>query len=63
MTAPRENRLVRFYIQVKGDKHLEETAQHHSDHTPKALIEAAEKSMRPYKLSYKHCDWSSVYPV
>ncbi|KAF4186782.1 hypothetical protein CNMCM8927_005060 [Aspergillus lentulus] len=63
MTAPRENRLVRFYIQIKGDKELERMAQNHSDDTPRALINAAERWISPYKLSYKHCDWWSIYPV
>jgi phenol 2-monooxygenase len=63
MTAPRENRLVRFYIQVKGDKELEKMARDHSEDTPRALIKAAERWISPYKLSYKHCDWWSIYPV
>ncbi|KAF7159443.1 hypothetical protein CNMCM6106_006716 [Aspergillus hiratsukae] len=63
MTAPRENRLVRLYIQVKGDRQLEQMAQDHSEDTPRALIAAAEKWMSPYRLSYKHCDWWSVYPI
>ncbi|EAW19726.1 putative FAD monooxygenase [Aspergillus fischeri NRRL 181] len=62
MTAPRENRLVRFYIQVKGDEELEKMAQNRSEDTPRALIKAAERWISPYKLSYKHCDWWSIYP-
>ncbi|GIJ91196.1 hypothetical protein Asppvi_010161 [Aspergillus pseudoviridinutans] len=63
MTAPRENHLVRLYIQVKADKQLEQMAQDHSEDTPRALIEAAQRWISPYKLPYKHCDWWSIYPV
>ncbi|EAW12083.1 putative FAD monooxygenase [Aspergillus clavatus NRRL 1] len=63
MTAPREDRLVRLYIQVKGDDDPDQKAQENSEDTPKALIQAVEKSMKPYKLTFKHCDWWSIYPV
>lgn len=54
MTVPRENRLVRFYIHLK--KELFEAS-------PQELVEVAERAMKPYKLTFKHCDWWSLYHV
>ncbi|GIK03813.1 hypothetical protein Aspvir_007887 [Aspergillus viridinutans] len=54
MTAPRENRLVRRYIQVKGDKQLEQTAQDHSEDTPRALIKAAERIFLAGDAAHTH---------
>lgn len=61
MTVPREKRLVRFYIQIQDD--LEEKASQHHTHSPRAMVETAEKLMRPYKLTYQYCDWWSNYTV
>lgn len=60
MTVPRENRLVRFYIHLRD---LEESSTEHPDFSPEALVEMAKKIMRPYNLTYKHCDWWSIYSV
>lgn len=63
MTAPRENRLLRLYIQLKGDDGLEQIARQRSEDSPKALVKIAERAMKPYYLRYKHCDWWSIYSV
>ncbi|KAL4959562.1 FAD binding domain-containing protein [Aspergillus stella-maris] len=63
MTAQRENRLVRFYIQLKGDSDLERKALEASDESPDALIQLVQRIIHPYKLTYKHCDWWSIYPI
>ncbi|GAB1215151.1 hypothetical protein ATERTT37_004337 [Aspergillus terreus] len=34
----------------------------HSDIGPKDLINMAQKVMKPYQLTYKYCDWWSIYP-
>ncbi|KAJ5105438.1 hypothetical protein NUU61_002785 [Penicillium alfredii] len=60
MTVPRENRLVRFYIHLRE---LEETAMQHPGCSPQAMVEIAKAIMKPYDLTYKHCDWWSTYPV
>ncbi|GES63492.1 FAD binding domain protein [Aspergillus terreus] len=62
MTAPRENRLVRFYIHLDedGESKIE---MDHSDIGPKDLVDMAQKIMKPYQLTYKYCDWWSIYPV
>ncbi|KIW91339.1 uncharacterized protein Z519_08235 [Cladophialophora bantiana CBS 173.52] len=62
MTFPRENRLVRFYVQ------LAETGSERDDFdTDKVTIEMiAEKAatiLSPWSLKYEHCDWWSVYTV
>lgn len=61
MTVPRENRLVRFYIHLK--EKLGEEAISLSKPSPGGLVEMAERIMRPYKLTFKHCDWWSLYHV
>ncbi|KAJ5561491.1 hypothetical protein N7461_000252 [Penicillium sp. DV-2018c] len=62
MTVPRENRLVRFYIQIRDESKEKEAVQHHT-RSPQAMIETAEKLMKPYKLTYKYCDWWSNYSI
>lgn len=63
MTAPRENQLVRFYIQLKGDSDLERKALSQSNETPDALIQLIQRALHPYTLTYKYCDWWSIYPI
>ncbi|KAJ5814779.1 Monooxygenase FAD-binding [Penicillium riverlandense] len=59
MTVPRENKLVRFYIQLQNG--LKEDNSPYSSDPPRALVEMASRTMSPYKLTYKHCDWWSYY--
>ncbi|KAL6233624.1 hypothetical protein BDW75DRAFT_184867 [Aspergillus navahoensis] len=63
MTAPREDRLVRFYIQLKGEGDLDRKAMKRTEQSPDALVQMAQKIMRPYSLTYKYCDWWSIYPI
>ncbi|KAL3433571.1 FAD binding domain-containing protein [Aspergillus tetrazonus] len=63
MTAPREDRLVRFYIQLKGEGDLDKKAMDKTEESPDALIQMAQRIMQPYSLTYKYCDWSSIYPI
>ncbi|KAL4899370.1 hypothetical protein BDW74DRAFT_163547 [Aspergillus multicolor] len=63
MTAPREDRLVRFYIQLKGDDELDKKAMAQTEESPDALIQLIQRIMKPYSLTYKYCDWYSVYPI
>ncbi|KAL5357549.1 FAD binding domain-containing protein [Aspergillus floccosus] len=61
MTAPRENRLVRFYIHLDEDG-KSKIGMDHSDIGPKDLVDMAQNIMKPYRLTYKYCDWWSIYP-
>ncbi|KAL4936798.1 hypothetical protein BDV06DRAFT_204272 [Aspergillus oleicola] len=63
MTAPRENRLVRFYIQIKEDSDLERKALEGLDESPDVLIQLIQRIIHPYSLTYKYCDWWSIYPI
>ncbi|PYH47884.1 FAD binding domain protein [Aspergillus saccharolyticus JOP 1030-1] len=65
MTAPRENRLVRFYIHPKGDKELcnDHSARAEQSQSLEELVKTAESLMAPYSLTYKHCDWFSLYTI
>ncbi|KAI9890267.1 MAG: hypothetical protein M1814_004302 [Vezdaea aestivalis] len=62
MMVPRENRLVRLYIQItKADApggRLDRTQA-----TLDNIFRAAQKVLLPYTLEYKHCDWWSVYQI
>ncbi|OAL20985.1 hypothetical protein AYO22_08405 [Fonsecaea multimorphosa] len=62
MTVPRENRLVRFYIQ------LAETGSEGDDFdtakvTLEMIAQKAAKILSPFHLRYEYCDWWSVYTV
>jgi len=62
MTVPREGRLVRLYVQL-GDSGGEDGQLNTSNITPEMIAATASKILSPYKLSYSHCDWWSVYTV
>ncbi|ESZ91716.1 putative FAD monooxygenase [Sclerotinia borealis F-4128] len=61
MVIPRENKLVRLYIQIttteKGAK-IERSAIN-----PKMILESAQRTMAPYKLDYEYCDWWTAYQI
>ncbi|KAJ5981489.1 hypothetical protein N7522_013910 [Penicillium canescens] len=61
MTVPRENRLVRFYIHLRGE--MKEEAMQHPSRSPRTMVEMAEGLMKPYSLTYNYCDWWSIYPI
>ncbi|RJE19593.1 hypothetical protein PHISCL_08063, partial [Aspergillus sclerotialis] len=63
MLAPRENRLVRLYIQLQGTDELEKEVLKQTESSPQALVKIAQQTLKPYNLTYKHCDWWSLYPV
>jgi phenol 2-monooxygenase len=62
MTLPREEGLVRFYVQLE-ESSAKESNFDRSKITPDDIIEIARKIMQPYTLDYNHCDWFSVYTV
>lgn len=61
MVIPRENKLVRLYIQIttteRGAK-IERSAIN-----PKMILESAQRTMAPYKLDYEYCDWWTAYQI
>ncbi|KAE8366576.1 FAD binding domain-containing protein [Aspergillus caelatus] len=63
MVVPRENNLVRFYLQMNGGEGRSPNGPEESEGSLEDLIDMAEKALRPYKLTYKHCDWWSLYPI
>jgi len=59
MTVPREDRLVRLYIQLKDVREY----QDRSDVTLDLMFQAAQKIIAPYELKYQYCDWWSIYQI
>jgi hypothetical protein len=62
MIVPREDRLVRFYVQLTELK-VNGGRFDRSQVTPASILAAAKWSIEPYTLDYKICDWWSVYQV
>lgn len=62
MTLPREDGLVRFYVQL-GESAAKGGTFDRSKVTPDDIIETSRKILQPYTLDYSHCDWFSVYTV
>ncbi len=69
MVIPRENKLVRLYIQLtttnadglsgtEGGKKFDR-----SKITPETVIASAQRIMRPYKITYKYLDWWTAYQI
>lgn len=57
MVIPRENKLVRLYIQLtttdgQGGKKFDR-----STINPQTILESAQRIMKPYKITYRYCDW------
>lgn len=63
MVIPRENKLVRFYIQLTEIKPDASGRADRSKITPDLIIKAAQKIISPYKLTYEYCDWWTAYQV
>ncbi|GAW27210.1 putative FAD binding domain-containing protein [Rosellinia necatrix] len=62
MIIPRENKLVRLYIQLTevsaGGGRVDR-----SKITPEVIFKAAQKIISPYKLDYHYCDWWTAYQI
>jgi phenol 2-monooxygenase len=61
MVIPRENKLVRLYIQMMTTG--EEAKLDRSQITPEMILESAQRIITPYKLTYKYCDWWTAYQI
>ncbi|KAI1421457.1 FAD binding domain-containing protein [Xylaria sp. FL1777] len=62
MIIPRENKMVRLYIQLTevsaGGGRVDR-----SGITPEVIFEAAQKIISPYTLDYHYCDWWTAYQI
>jgi hypothetical protein len=63
MVIPRENKLVRFYIQLTEIKPDASGRADRSQITPETIIKAAQKIIAPYSLTYDYCDWFTAYQI
>ena len=62
MVIPREKKLVRLYIQLtEVSKNGGQVDR--STITPSMILQAAQKIMSPYKLTYTYCDWWTAYQI
>ncbi|GKT55658.1 FAD binding domain protein [Colletotrichum tofieldiae] len=62
MIIPRENRIVRLYIQLKEVSAAGGRVDR-SQITPDLIFKSAQKIFRPYKLEYHYCDWWTAYQI
>lgn len=63
MVIPRENKLVRLYIQLTEIKPDAGGRADRSKITPDTIIKAAQKIIAPYNLSYEVCHWWTAYQI
>ncbi|CAK7228717.1 hypothetical protein SBRCBS47491_007001 [Sporothrix bragantina] len=68
MVIPRENKLVRLYIQLSTtEKNTDGTSAgarvDRSKINPEVILKAANKIMAPYKLDYRRMDWWTAYQI
>ncbi|TLD20650.1 hypothetical protein PspLS_08612 [Pyricularia sp. CBS 133598] len=64
MVIPRENKLVRLYIQLNEIK--PDAASGRADRTkitPATILRAAQNIIKPYTLTYEHCSWWTAYQI
>ena len=64
MVIPRENSLVRFYVQLQShDASGKAIAIERSKATQDICIERAKAILAPFKLEFGYVDWFSVYQI
>lgn len=62
MIIPRENKLVRLYIQLTEVSPCGGRVDR-SKITPEFILKAAQKILSPYQLDYHYCDWWTAYQI
>lgn len=65
MVIPRENKLVRLYIQLTTTEKIGEGGSR-NDRTkinPQVILESAQRIMAPYKITYRKLDWWTAYQI
>ena len=65
MVIPRENKLVRLYIQLTTTSKIgdQDSRADRSWITPQHILESAQRIMAPYKLDYRKLDWWTAYQI
>ncbi|KAK7419247.1 hypothetical protein QQX98_003399 [Neonectria punicea] len=65
MVIPRENKLVRLYIQLTTTEKIgeQDSRADRSSLTPEVILESAQRIIAPYKLSYRKLDWWTAYQI
>ncbi|KAI1412540.1 putative phenol 2-monooxygenase [Hypoxylon sp. FL1857] len=63
MIIPRENKMVRLYIQLKEVTPDASGRADRSKITPDLILGAAQKILSPYKIDYEYCDWWTAYQI
>jgi hypothetical protein len=61
MVIPRENNMVRLYIQLASS--TDPNFNPRQSATAEEVQEKAKKILAPYSISWDHVDWYSVYPI
>ena len=64
MVIPRENKLVRLYIQLTTTENIGGGKKaDRSKINPESILASAQKIMQPYKITYRYCDWWTAYQI
>ena len=63
MVIPRENKLVRLYIQLTEVAPDASGRADRSKINPETIIKAAQKILSPWTLTYQYCDWWTAYQI
>ena len=63
MVIPRENKLVRLYIQLTTTGADKAGKFDRSKITPEFILGSAQRIMAPFKISYRYCDWWTAYQI
>lgn len=65
MVIPRENKLVRLYIQLTTTAKVGEAGAKadRSKITPEKILRSAQRIIAPYTLSYRKLDWWTAYQI
>ena len=65
MVIPRENKLVRLYIQLTTTGQTGEGGSRvdRSKITPDIILQSAQRIMAPYKITYRKLDWWTAYQI
>lgn len=65
MVIPRENKLVRLYIQLTTTAKIgeQDSRADRSWITPEVILKSAQRIMAPYKLEYRKLDWWTAYQI
>ncbi|KAE8168374.1 FAD binding domain-containing protein [Aspergillus tamarii] len=64
MVIPRENKLVRLYIQLEATENAQNGGKaDRSWITPEVILQSAQRIMHPYKIDYTYCDWWTAYQI